>query len=96
MAEPVFMSALSGTAMAPGLSISVREISDRGMIDLRGDPKDAAFRQVVERVLGVALPATPRTSSPSPQGGGEQSSSSSSPSPGLSATLSLRGGEGLG
>src|SRR5690606_19615980 len=89
MAEPVFTSALSGIAPAPGLSITVREVTDRGMIDLRGDPKDAAFRTAVEGVLGVALPVTPRTSSPpptpSPQGGGEQSSigtaSLSSPSP---------------
>lgn len=65
MAEPVFMSALAGIAPAPGLSIAVREVTDRGMIDLRGDPKDAAFRQAVEGVLGAALPTTPRTSASS-------------------------------
>lgn len=72
MAEPVFMSALAGLAAAPGLWIAIREVTDRGMIDLRGDPKDAAFREAVEAVLGVPLPTTPRTSSPSPQGGGER------------------------
>jgi sarcosine oxidase, subunit gamma len=62
MAEPVFTSALAGVAAVPGLSISAREISDRGMIDLRGDPKDDGFRAAVEGVLGVALPLAPRTS----------------------------------
>lgn len=65
MAEPVFTSVLAGVAPAPSLSIAVREITDRGMIDLRGDPKDAAFRTAVEGMLGVALPTTPRTSASS-------------------------------
>jgi sarcosine oxidase subunit gamma len=47
----------------------MREVSYRGMIDLRGDARDAAFRAAVESALGVPLPIEPRTSSPSPSMG---------------------------
>jgi sarcosine oxidase subunit gamma len=45
-----------------GLSISLREITDRGMIDLRGLTSDAAFMSAAHDVLGFALPTAPRTS----------------------------------
>jgi len=62
MPEPVFTSPLGGRSALSGLSVSMREISDRGMIDLRGDPRDSAFRGAAEAVLGVPLPTEPRTS----------------------------------
>ena len=45
-----------------GLSISLAEVSDRGMIDLRGLPDDAKFMAAAKASLGVTLPTTPRTS----------------------------------
>lgn len=65
MSEPKFTSPLAHRADrtgAQGLCIGLKEISDRGMIDLRGRGSDAAFLAAVERVLGVALPTVPRTS----------------------------------
>ncbi len=62
MSELVYTSPLAGVAAPSGLSVSLREIPDRGMIDLRGLASDAAFMAAVRDVLGVALPSTPRTS----------------------------------
>ena len=65
MAEPRYASPLAhrGDRAGPaGLSIAIREIDDRGMIDLRGEPGDAGFRSAVTRVLGVELPLAPRSS----------------------------------
>jgi sarcosine oxidase subunit gamma len=45
-----------------GLAIDLREIRDRGMIDLRGHASDQAFLDAVKSVLDAALPTTPRTS----------------------------------
>ena len=45
-----------------GLSISMREVSDRGMIDLRGEAGSAKFKQAVKSVIGIDLPLQPRTS----------------------------------
>ncbi len=42
--------------------ISLREISDRGMIDLRGQTSDRKFMTAVKKVLGADLPKSPRTS----------------------------------
>ncbi len=45
-----------------GLSIELREITDRGMIDLRGSTADKKFMAAAKKVLGLDLPKTPRTS----------------------------------
>ena len=62
MSELSFNSPLAGLAQPPGLGISMREIPDRGMIDLRGLASDASFMAAAHGVLGVALPTQPRTS----------------------------------
>ena len=62
MSELAYESPLAGVAAPSGLSISIREIADRGMIDLRGHTSDAAFMSAVKDVLGVGLPTEPRTS----------------------------------
>ena len=46
---------------AANLSIAIDEISDRGMIDLRGEAGSAKFRQAAKAALGVELPLAPRT-----------------------------------
>jgi sarcosine oxidase subunit gamma len=61
MSEPRFDSPLTGQT-APELAISITEIADRGMVDLRGDPKDPSFAAAVESVLGISLPRQPRSS----------------------------------
>jgi len=45
-----------------GLAIGLREIRDRGMIDLRGLASDQAFLDAAKGVLDTDLPLTPRTS----------------------------------
>ena len=62
MSELSYESPLAGAAAPSGLSISLREIPDRGMIDLRGLTSDAAFMSAVRDVLGFELPVKPRTS----------------------------------
>lgn len=62
MSELTYDSPLAGITAPAGLSVSIREIPDRGMIDLRGLATDQAFMSAVRRVLGVALPTEPRTS----------------------------------
>jgi sarcosine oxidase subunit gamma len=65
MSDPVFTSALAHRADRSGpsgLSVSLAEVSDRAMIDLRGSLDDATFKSAAKSVLGVELPATPRTS----------------------------------
>jgi len=65
MSEPVFTSALAhrhDLERQPGLSVALSEISDRGVIDLRGQTDDAKFMAATKSVLGVALPVAPRTS----------------------------------
>jgi sarcosine oxidase subunit gamma len=44
-----------------GLSIELREITDRGMIDVRGHATDKKFMAAAQKVLGLDLPKTPRT-----------------------------------
>ena len=64
MSEPSFASPLAhriGRHGAQGLSIGLREITDRGMIDLRGLPDDPAFMGAARSVLGFDLPTAPRT-----------------------------------
>ena len=65
MSDPVFNSALAHAADhdgAKGLSIAMREVSDRGMIDLRGEASSAKFKQAAKSVLGLDLPTKPRSS----------------------------------
>jgi sarcosine oxidase subunit gamma len=62
MSELVYQSPLAGVAAPAGLAVSLREIPDRGMIDLRGLASDSGFTAAARETLGVALPTTPRTS----------------------------------
>lgn len=62
MSEQRIDSALAGQAAPQALAISITEILDRGMIDLRGKPENGSFAAAVESVLGIALPRQPRTS----------------------------------
>ena len=65
MSEPVFTSALGhrhDLERQPGLSVALSEVSDRGVIDIRGQSDDAKFMAASKSVLGVALPIAPRTS----------------------------------
>jgi sarcosine oxidase, subunit gamma len=61
MAELHYQSALNARE-ASGLSIRLREIPERGMIDLRGVASDRKFMNSAKDVLGLDLPKTPRTS----------------------------------
>lgn len=63
MAEPDTRSALHGIGEPAGLALRIWEMPSRGMIDLRGDANNEAFRAGVKQVTGVELPLTPRTSS---------------------------------
>lgn len=65
MADPNLTSALahrSDVERQPGLSVTLSEIRDRGMIDLRGQADDAKFMAAAKSVLGIALPTEPRSS----------------------------------
>ena len=62
MLEPQFESALAHRAAADNLSIAMREITERGMIDVRGLSTDKKFMSAVKTVLGFDLPKAPRTS----------------------------------
>ena len=55
-------SALAHRVLPEATSISIREISERGMIDLRGAASDRKFMSAVKSVLGFDLPKAPRTS----------------------------------
>jgi len=43
------------------LAIAIDEISDRGMIDLRGETGSTKFKQAAKTALGVELPLKPRS-----------------------------------
>ncbi len=60
--ELQFESALAHRTASDNLSIAMREISERGMIDLRGLASDKKFMSAVKSVLGFDLPKAPRTS----------------------------------
>ena len=62
MADLHFQSALAHRAAPDSISISMREISERGMIDLRGSMADKKFMAAAKSALGVELPKSPRTS----------------------------------
>jgi sarcosine oxidase, subunit gamma len=54
-------SALAHRKEPTNLSISMREIAGRGMIDLRGLSTDKKFMKAAKDVLGLDLPKAPRT-----------------------------------
>ena len=62
MLEPIFESALAHRAEPTNTYVSLREITTRGMIDLRGLASDRKFMNAVKEVLGFDLPKAPRTS----------------------------------
>jgi sarcosine oxidase, subunit gamma len=62
MADLHFESALAHRSAPDNTSISIREISERGMIDLRGSTTDKKFTAAAKLALGVDLPKAPRTS----------------------------------
>ena len=62
MLEPQFESALAHRAAPDSTSISLHEISSRGMIDLRGLATDKKFMAAAKEALGFDLPKVPRTS----------------------------------
>ncbi len=62
MSELYVESPLAHREAPQGLSIGLREIADRGMIDLRGSAGDKKFMAAVKKVLGLDLPKAPRTS----------------------------------
>ncbi len=63
MLEPIFEPALAQRAAPKNTFVSLREVSTRGMIDLRGLAGDRKFMAAAKSVLGVELPKAPRTSS---------------------------------
>jgi sarcosine oxidase, subunit gamma len=63
MVEIHFESALAHHTDLSNTSINLREIADRGMIDLRGSASDRKFMTAVKKVLGVDAPKAPRSSS---------------------------------
>jgi sarcosine oxidase subunit gamma len=62
MSELYVESPLAHREAPQGLSIDLREITDRGMIDLRGSVNDKKFTTAVKKILGLDLPKAPRTS----------------------------------
>lgn len=62
MLEAKFESALAHCSAPDNTYIDMREISERGMIDLRGHTSDRKFMTAAKAVLGTDLPKEPRTS----------------------------------
>ena len=62
MSELTYEPPLAGVSAPANLAVMLREIPDRGMIDLRGLTSDRKFMAAAKEVLGVALPREPRTS----------------------------------
>jgi sarcosine oxidase subunit gamma len=62
MSEAQFESALQSREPARDLAIEIREITGRGMIDLRGQANDGGFMAAVKEVLSLDLPTAPRSS----------------------------------
>lgn len=62
MFEPQFETALAERAAPETSYISMREITARGMIDLRGQMSDRKFMTEAKNVLGLDLPKAPRSS----------------------------------
>ncbi len=62
MLEAKFESALAKRNEPSNTSIGMREIAERGMIDLRGLATDRKFMAAAKSVLGFDLPKAPRSS----------------------------------
>ena len=62
MSELYVESPLAHREAPQGLSIDLREITDRGMIDVRGSTSDKKFMAAAKKILGLDLPKVPRTS----------------------------------
>ncbi len=62
MTDLHFESALAHRTAPDNISITMREISERGMIDLRGSTTDKKFMAAAKSTLGVELPKSPRSS----------------------------------
>jgi sarcosine oxidase, subunit gamma len=62
MVEIRFESALAHCSPPDTTSIRMREIAERGMIDLRGQTTDKKFMAAAKKVLGVEVPKAPRSS----------------------------------
>ncbi len=62
MLEARFESALSHRTSETNTYVALREISERGMIDLRGLATDKKFMAAAKSLLGLDLPKVPRTS----------------------------------
>lgn len=56
MSEMKPVSVLGGAAVSAGLAVSVEETGLRGMVTVKGDLADSAFREAVEAVAGVGTP----------------------------------------
>ncbi len=61
MLEARFESPLASLAAPTDTYVSMREIAERGMIDLRGSAGDRKFMAAAKSALGVDLPKQPRT-----------------------------------
>ena len=55
------LSHRSALEPAAGYAVSVEEVAGRGMIDLRGNPDDAAFMAAARKAVDLELPTEPRT-----------------------------------
>lgn len=62
MSEVQFESPLQSREAAAGLAVGIREITSRGMIDLRGFTTERKFMAATKEVLGLDLPKMARTS----------------------------------
>ena len=62
MFELYHESPLANAAEPQGLAVLLREMPDRGMIDLRGEAASRPFMTAAREVLGADLPTKPRTS----------------------------------
>jgi sarcosine oxidase, subunit gamma len=62
MSELHYESPLAHRTQPEDLSIGMREIADRGMIDLRGLGSDRKFMAAAKLALGIELPKSPCTS----------------------------------
>jgi sarcosine oxidase, subunit gamma len=62
MSDAHFETALEGREAPQGLGVEIRELTSRGMIDLRGLASDGKFMKAAKEVLGLDLPPKPRSS----------------------------------
>jgi sarcosine oxidase subunit gamma len=60
--DPHFESALQFRDAPQDLAVEIRELTGRGMIDLRGQASDGTFMAAVKAALNLDLPTAPRSS----------------------------------